>query len=163
MRENRELKFRAFRPAYETVGGIKIPASMWWFDVTWGNSGAGDGWIGMLPFGETDKRKREQRDPEDHIFMQYIGMKDKDGKEIYEGDIVETTWISDKPVVGVVYFFFGRFIGVRGYDPDCLPDESWSGNCWYFSMQDWIFSIPNSYYKVIGNIYENTELLERAK
>ncbi|RVU61195.1 hypothetical protein BM74_27355 [Bacillus thuringiensis] len=66
--------------------------------------------------------------------MQYTGLKDKNGKEIYEADIV----IDTNGDSGQVVFSNGMFVRrVNG---------EWGQNL-------------QSYHEVIGNIYENPELL----
>ena len=73
--------------------------------------------------------------------MQYVGLKDKNGKEIYEGDIVKANWFDKKEVIGEIYFSMGCFI---------LANSSVSDNQ--------LFIFKNL--EVIGNIYKNPELLE---
>ena len=74
----------------------------------------------------------------DFELMQYVGCKDKNNKEIYEGDIVKT-----KEHIGQIIYSKGMFfIDVKG---------------------DFYLPIYNvsEFMEVIGNIYENPELLER--
>jgi uncharacterized phage protein (TIGR01671 family) len=70
---------------------------------------------------------------------QYTGLKDKNGKEIYEGDIISTDL--DRPF-NIVVFRNGAFV-FQCHD---------NGKDYY----DYMFS----YGEVIGNIYENPELLK---
>ncbi len=70
------------------------------------------------------------------IIMQYTGLKDSEGVEIYEGDILY--W--DDSTVGAVSFEYAEFICGKGVNARAL--------C----------TAPHNEIKVIGNIYENPEL-----
>lgn len=74
---------------------------------------------------------------EEVIIMQYTGLKDKNGKEIYENDIIET-----KGYVTVVRYEAPKFC--------CRYDK---GNA---EMMDFD---PFEECEVIGNVYQNSELL----
>lgn len=91
---------------------------------------------------------------------QYTGLKDKNGTKIFEGDILkgfnypykheeefnyfaEVLWFENSPAFGI-YTFKNPKSEVSGIS---------EGNTDY--MEDWI---PNSW-EVIGNIYDNPELL----
>ena len=76
--------------------------------------------------------------------MQYTGLKDKNGVEIYEGDIVK--WGEFKMEI-----FWGEDIGI-GYG-FCWRNIRGNGS-YHESMTGFIDE-----YEVIGNIYENKELL----
>ena len=85
-----------------------------------------------------DKEVILYRESKDIILLQFTGLLDKNGKEIYEGDVIKTNeagWIAK-----VVYNRDGFF---------CIDNKGgFSTEC------DW------EELEVIGNIYENPELLK---
>lgn len=82
-------------------------------------------------------------DVSDMVFMQYTGLKDRTGKEIYEGDIIlrHVQWGNNRPEI--VTFENGHW----SYSYDLVeycerPDEQW---------------------EVIGNVYETPDLVKTAE
>jgi len=84
------------------------------------------------------------------IYMQYTGLHDKNGKEIYEGDIINLPDYQFNPVQAS--FMQGVF-GVTGADSGHYPLRA-------FSKTGSSSIEIESPMEVIGNIYENPELLK---
>ena len=91
-----------------------------------------------------------------YILMQYTGLKDKNGKEIYEGDIVEyvagetyantgvVTWVNERNSSNLkTYPFMCGFV-IHNEKENKTDKFEWD---------------ETNYMEVIGNIYENPELL----
>ena len=116
--------------------------------------------IGKFSDGSTSVplKFEDKRNGEDVILMQSTGLKDKNGREIFEGDIVKRDGIKRPEVVR-----FGEWIDVDslGYK------EQYIG--FYFESehegQEWLHSVEpqfNHLYKIIGNIYKNPKLLQEV-
>lgn len=112
--------------------------------------------------------------------MQYTGLKDKNGKEVFEGDIIEYfDWCNACEVVSTggkiqkefidAYKnkYINRWNPLKGvvkwneyhatYEPLTgeYDGESFASVCRDNTFKDY----PDSYFEVIGNIYENPELI----
>jgi len=78
------------------------------------------------------------------ILMQYTGLKDKNGKEIYEGDIIKFPWDSEICVVEYVTLSAGFHLRRKN--------------------NRIMFLTPyNEGIEIIGNIYENPKLLQKEE
>jgi uncharacterized phage protein (TIGR01671 family) len=79
----------------------------------------------------------------DMEIMQYIGIEDKNGKEIYEGDIIVYKDFNDEQKLKKI-ISLQEFFEEKGYAENEFG-EDWENNI-----------------IVIGNIYENPELLNKC-
>ena len=86
------------------------------------------------------------------ILMQYIGLKDINGKEIYEGDIVK--WghkkNSEENPVRVAIVEINPDIQFRRID------EGFFGNNYIFHFGSFAYKKTEKALEIIGNIYENS-------
>ena len=82
-------------------------------------------------------------DWKDAEIMQFTGLKDKNGKEIYEGDIVN--WCGSKIAVQFRLGIFGA--------------EERSGFRSLLDISYWVSPNILGNFEIIGNIYENPELI----
>ena len=125
----REIKFRAWLKEDKKMANIET------MDFT-------DKSIQYLKRSEIINAYILRREGFDDVeLMQYTGLKDKNGKEIYEGDIYH---VGDKNIRYLVVWFDSGFEGKQ------LRSTSYAG------LKSWAKDI-----EILGNIYENPELLEK--
>ena len=121
----RIIKFRAFGK----VTGIMVDCTPSWWNQYW------------------DEELKENWE-----IMQFTGLKDKNGKEIYERDIVQSIyWGQPKRAKGIVIF--------EGYEWKTVPKNRGSHKTSYELWSD-VVGEEGTSVEVIGNIYENPELLK---
>ena len=137
----REIKFRAWNKEAKRMIDLKANTSLA-LNAEMNTQMAIQGFDGLfIPFHK------------DVILMQYTGLKDKNGKEIYEGDIVNL-------LIDILFEEVEK-IGVIEMDSDY--------------MAGWVIDFPmtgltiaycdpkisdSSEFEIIGNIYENPKLVD---
>jgi len=123
--KNRVIKFRAWYEEEKKMvySDSDIPEDVDYWDGAIGSR------LGMLNYILDDKKI---------IFQQFTGLKDKNGKEIYEGDIVKIT-------TGL-----GKNVGLI----------EWIDNGWWVRGEHGLGLPGKEYREVIGNIYSNPKLLK---
>ena len=102
----------------------------------------------------TEERKIFRFDPDTLKLMQYTGLKDKSGVEIYEGDILNYTGTACPHCHRIADVMSNYHAEIR-WDSEYAHFEAYSHN--YddtLSADDWTENMV-----IIGNIYENPELL----
>lgn len=136
---DRELKFRV----WDKYSGKSPTGGMHYFDAM----EICDNGL----FFKNSKFDMEQNHNDDKkaIVMQYTGLKDKNGKEIYEGDILKRI-VTVPNVDGEGVFIEKVVYGDGGFDTINIANDE-SGY-----LREYLFHTV----EVIGNIFENPELLK---
>lgn len=93
-----------------------------------------------------------ERGFDDVELMQSTGLKDENGREIYEGDIVKYKYDDTNAFVEAVAY--DEVLGGFG-----LVDNDAQGGC-IFTFGELSEDIEFTSLEIVGNIYENHELLE---
>ena len=160
MTNNREIKFRGFH--IDENGKEKVYVNGGWVKGYWVISGS------ILQTDHVFKYLFYKGKVDIHGWKsvliptvgQYTGLKDKNGKEIFEGDIVQSVEIPLSDCKSIVRY------GI--HKANDMSNKYQCGNLGFYlehilrshkmDRKDIMFFIDNC--EVIGNIYENLELLE---
>lgn len=149
---NRVIKFRVWDRALnkmitkENVKGLldTVNTGDYYTDYTY----SGEEWYPAYDiltifdyFEDIQDRYIEDTSTKRFELMQYTGLHDKNGKEIYEGDIVKIKY-RDEDIGKVIYEYNGFSIDVTNMNKN-------------YGRVDFV----NNFMEVIGNIYDNPELL----
>ena len=135
--EMREIKFRAWdKYAKKMI-----------FDFAVSQYNKFSGWINCVYCG----LKVGSGGSDDYILMQYTGLKDKNGKEIYEGDILENSNIENKE---------GNKEKIIVKWSDDISSFGNDNDIDFTYCVGYVFDGDPEEMIIIGNIYENPELLE---
>ena len=100
----------------------------------------------------------EETEVDDNTIGQFTGLHDKNGKEIYEGDIVELT-DEGRQIYGTKEHPSRKYQLVGFKDGRFMTGRS-NIDCEFFNTYLWILK---DYITVVGNKFDNPELLEKGE
>jgi uncharacterized phage protein (TIGR01671 family) len=136
----REIKFRVWLKDKQVMEKVR--------SIEWAGIAVSSGFIKNIDTISDRYYSKDYNGIENYIIMQYTGLKDANGKEIYEGDIVKiTNFIDMKTIYEIIWneevasfeYKDGPYINEYG---DIIPGIHYPNEC-----------------TVVGNICENPELL----
>ena len=138
----REIKFRVWDHNTDTM---MIPDNFEFCDgeICWIDAGR-----------EAGPKSGNDGDPGQFEIMQYLGLHDKKGREIYESDILKVTGEDGESYVATVKWFGDE--DYPAFDLEGIPET------WFYDANELatIFQEGVETCEVIGNIFEDKQLLE---
>ncbi len=148
---NREIKFRAWDNDNKEM--LEVEIGMDGYIRRWNEE---EGHMEMFGALHDDRLLKQCS------VMQYVGLRDINGNEIYEGDLIN---FNNNPSIYEVKFgnywngkSFEDAVAGYGYYAERIDNNNWY-ECW---IKDFYSSEGDELdMKVIGNIYQNPELLEK--
>jgi uncharacterized phage protein (TIGR01671 family) len=140
----REIEFRAWTKKKEIQYNVVPFEWDYVIDTMWHKCIESNG-HGILGSGGTEaKFEVGGYAIEEDDLMQFTGLKDRNGKEIYEGDIL----CNPNQLKGIVVYYEAGFH---------LEAKRKNGNIWYMPLN--LGMLRNK--EIIGNVYENPELINK--
>ena len=137
----REIKFRAWDT--ESKAWFPFDKRYDWFNVHQD---------GSIIHGHNDEPCFDETDCKLSLeVMQFTGLTDKNGKEIYEGDILRVSGDRSESTITQVYFSDGAFLVQDDFGEYEITAIG-------YALEEW--SNGNDHAEIIGNIHENPELME---
>ncbi len=106
----------------------------------------------MFPYNSNGKVRYGECAVKRETVGQFTGLLDKNGKEIYEGDIVKTKQFGKELNRG------GNFVNVSGYD--VFEIKYINAQFMFNNRLRYFYLHSNTTCEVIGNIHDNPELLK---
>lgn len=151
------LRFRAWNKTTKTMYEVDDIMS-----IDFGKSEIG---VKTLFFNQTN-----HYDFDDIVLMQSTGLTDKNGKEIFEGDILKfnDTWSDycyegyvDGEIAGINYVEIEKYTTCFGFGKTKIPESSlfYYTNEEHLTFQE-IITDTSFEFGIVGNIHTNPELLE---
>jgi uncharacterized phage protein (TIGR01671 family) len=142
----REIKFRC----WDKITTTMVDAKTIEFDNNGLNKFTGKNYLTEISYRirKDDNIHYQNRYKSEFELMQYTGLNDKNGKEIYEGDILQPKNNAKE--------FYEVVFHDAGFKRKYTFTQKYEGKSW---IEIRYFEIFGTSHVVVGNIYENPELI----